>query len=62
MSLLHPPRVAVHIIWNSGEFGIQEQISYLRFLECHVMMTVRLKHVTERNTRQYKNFDEILPI
>ena len=62
MSLLHPPRVIVHVIWHSGESGIQEQISYLRFLKRHVMLTVRLKHVAERNKRQYKTFIEILTV
>ena len=62
MSLLHPFRIIVHVVWNSGESRIQEQISNLRFLEGDVMLEVRFKHVTETNPCQSKNFNEILLI
>ena len=40
MLLFHPVHEVVRVIWNSGESEIQEQISYLRFLECDVMLAV----------------------
>ena len=47
MLLFHPIYEVVYIIWNSGESGIQEQISDLRFLERHVMLFVDDQVISE---------------
>ena len=47
MLLFHSVQEVVHVIWNSDESGIQEQIRDLRFLVSDVVLSVDDKVLSE---------------
>ena len=58
--MFHPVHEVVQVTWNSGESGFQEQISYLRFLERHIMLFVDDQVLSENATTVYSSSQLII--